>query len=304
MKKVILVLTAIALLVGFSVVLKTMYDGRNQPSTHPTVVTSFYPLYYFANEIGKDRITLKNLTPAGSEPHDYEPTTDDLVTLQTAAIVVINGAGMEPWIEKVTADLTKNNVRLLVASEGLTQTVEEDGYSVADPHVWLDPVLAQEIVKKITKELTTLSPGDRAYFEENAKKLNEELQNLHTEYEKTLATCKKRDIFTSHDAFGYLARRYNMNQVALTGFSPEEEPSAQKLAETVKIAKEKRALYIFFETLVSPRLANTIAKELGARTLIFDPIEGVTEANAQKGQNYVTIQKQNLLNLKLALSCM
>ncbi len=133
--------------------------------------------------------------------------------------------------------------------------------------------------------------------------LNQKLDQLDKTYAEGLKTCKQKDIITSHAAFGYLATRYGLNQVAISGISPDEEPSSQQLAEVAKFAKENDVKYIFFESLVSPKLSETIAHEIGAKTLVLDPLEGISDDDIKQGKNYFTVMENNLKNLQKALQC-
>ncbi|MBI2112964.1 MAG: zinc ABC transporter substrate-binding protein, partial [Candidatus Wildermuthbacteria bacterium] len=172
-----------------------------------------------------------------------------------------------------------------------------------DPHFWLNPFLAKEQAQKITDGFTKLDPASKEYYEANQKNLNERLDEIDKRYKESLANCRQDLVVTSHAAFGYLANRYAFDQVSIAGISPEEEPSPQNLIQVSKFVKDNNIEYIFFETLVSPRLSETIAKETGAKTLVLDPIEGLSQEDMAKGKDYFTLMEQNLENLVIALEC-
>jgi zinc transport system substrate-binding protein len=300
----------LSLLVIFAIVGAILYGvsqyAKSAPVQHPEklqVTTSFYPLYYFASQVAKAHAQVKNITPAGAEPHDYEPTPRDIDMIEKSDLLILNG-GVEAWADKIRDNLKGSNVRIIIAGEGLiTKELEEEGKKVRDPHIWLDPQLAKEEVHRITDGYVQIDPKNTTHYQKNEKELVQKLDELDSHYKQSLATCRLKDIITSHAAFGYLAARYGLNQVTVTGISPDEEPSAQKLAEVANFAKKNNVKYIFFETLVSPKLAQTIAREVGAKTLVLDPIEGLSDNDIKQGKNYFSVMENNLKNLQTALEC-
>lgn len=269
------------------------------------VAASFYPLYEFAKQVGGDKVDVTNITPPNEEPHDYDPSPTELVTAQNARLFIYDGATIEPWVDRFLPNFKHTIVK---ASNGvhLYQGEAEGGDTspnIKDPHFWLDPVLAKQIVTNIKNGLTKVDPQATDYFTRRADAYNVRLAKLDEDYKVGLKQCQTRTIITSHAAFGYLGRRYNLTVVPIAGLSPDEEPSAAKLANLAKLVKQKDIQYVFFESLVSPRLADTIASETGAKTLVFDPIEGISQADQQKGRDYISVQEENLRNLKQALAC-
>lgn len=269
------------------------------------VTTSFYPLYFFASQIGGDKVDVTNLVPSGSEPHDYELSTQDLKRIANSNILIINGNHFEPWGDKIETNLKDNkNLKIVSVSDSLVVLqMEDDGNKFKDPHVWLDPILVKKeaaIISNIFEESDRLNAD---YYKRNAKVLFDKLDILHNDFQKGLQNCRQNNIVTSHAAFGYLALRYNLKQISISGLSPDEEPTPKKLAEISEFAKNNKIKYIFFESLVSPRLAETIAKEIGAKTIVFNPLEGLTKDEIASGKDYFSIQRQNLDNLRLSLEC-
>lgn len=268
------------------------------------VSTSFYPLYYLISQIGGDKVSVSNITPAGAEPHDYEPTAQDMVKMEQSNLIVFSGNGFEAWADKVKMNVSAKKIPVLTAGEGLaTQEVVEDGEKILDPHVWLAPTITLKMVDKILSGLIGVDPENTAYYTANANTLKSKITVLDKEFEQGLANCARKDFITSHAAFGYLASAYGLNQVAISGISPEEEPSPRELSEIAKFAKENRVQYIFFESLVSPKLSETVANEIGAKTLVLNPIEGLTPEELAKGNDYLSEMRSNLANLKTALQC-
>lgn len=283
-----------------------MMNNQNPaPSDHKlSVVASFYPMYYFASQIGGDKAEVMNVTPAGGEPHDYEPTAQDMAKIENANLIVLNGGGLEAWGDSAKQNIDPQKTTFVTAGEDLaTRRVVEDGEDIVDPHVWLSPLLAGQIVDKIEQGYAKADPANAGYYAKNASDLKGKIAQLDNEYKQGLASCQKKDIITSHAAFSYMAAAYGLNQVAITGLSPEEEPSTKDLVAVADFAKKNGVKYIFFESLASPKLSQTIATEVGAQTLVLDPIEGITDDDLGAGKDYMTVMRSNLVNLRTALQC-
>jgi len=273
-------------------------------SGKPLVLTSFYPLYYLTAQIAGDRAEVRNLIPAGTEPHDWEPSARNVADIKKASVFIYNGAGFEAWVPR-TLDAAKNDQRIVIeATQGLPLASppageEASNYS-ADPHVWLDPALAKGIATTVAAGLIRADPSGKATYERNLADLTARLDTLDGTFKAGLASCERREIITSHAAFGYLAKRYGLEQIAVEGLAPDAEPTPARIAAVTKIARERGATTIYFETLVSPRVSETVAKEIGAKTLTLDPLEGVQD---EKTQTYFTVMESNLANLRTGLGC-
>jgi len=299
-------LPLIVIVAGFLALFAIAAYPRSRPPVEAAfrVSASFYPLYFFASQIGGGLADVANVIPAGVEPHDYELAPQDIVRLEQSRLVVLNGGGLEPWAGDIRHIVDPAKTMVTDAGEGLmTRSGEEDGAPIRDPHVWLSPKLAASMADAILQGFVVADPANRMEYEANAVLLKEKLGDLDREYREGLAHCARRDFITSHAAFGYLAAEYGLNQVSIAGLSPEQEPSPATLASVVRFAREHDIRYIFFETMVSPRLAETIAREIGAKTLVLDPIEGLAGDEISAGKNYFTKMYANLANLKLALAC-
>ncbi len=267
------------------------------------VAASFYPLYFFASQIGGEKVAVLNVTPADAEPHDYEPTAQDIARIESSRVLILNG-NLEPWGDRIEENIDLKRTVVLTAGQGLTtQHVIENGENILDPHVWLSPPLAKQMVDKIAAVLAHADPGNADYYGSNARILKSKLDDLNNAYRQGLAHCAKKDFITSHAAFGYLATTYHLKQVPIAGLSPDAEPSPRRLADIANFARKNNVKVIFFESLVSPKLSQTIATEIGAHTMVLDPIEGVTNDERAAGKNYLTKMQENLANLRIALQC-
>jgi zinc transport system substrate-binding protein len=257
------------------------------------IAASFYTLGEFAEVVGKDRVEVRVITPPGTESHDYEPSPKDSEIVNSSDIFIYNGMGFDSWAEKSAQHMGEKAINSSTFIEPIGN----------DPHFWLDPLSAVKIVEGIAKKLSIIDPNNGDYYTKNAQEYMRELRTLHLDYQNGLSSCNNRNIVVSHNAFSYLTSRYNINSLVIAGISPEEEPSPKYMAEIANQAKDLSVKYIFFESLVSPRLSQTIANEIGAQTLVLNPVEGLTDEDRSTGQNYITIMKANLENLRKAMQC-
>ncbi|MBA2752772.1 MAG: zinc ABC transporter substrate-binding protein [Actinobacteria bacterium] len=274
---------------------------RDQGDGKLQVIASFYPVAEAAGRVAGARAEITNLTPAGTEPHDIELTPDQVDQLQDADLVLYLGGGFQPAIEKVVARRDRASVDLLEALP-LEKGAAEEG-ETSDPHFWLDPALMERAVERIQRALGDARPGDRAEIERNAAAYRGELRELDARYKTTLSTCRRRDLVTSHAAFHYLATRYGLSQEPIAGLSPETEPDPKRLAELTDLVRRRNATTVFYETLVSREVAETLARETGTRTAVLNPLEGLTSEQEGKGASYVSVMDGNLAALKDALGC-
>jgi len=295
-------LLLIAVVIGFAYKNSTK-NNTSVANKKLQVFGSFYPIYFITSQIGGDKADVRNITPVGVEPHDYEPSTRDIARIENSNMLVLNGV-VEAWGDKIKDNLKGTGVKVITAGAGLlTKDITEEGEKIKDPHIWLDPILVKQEVANIEDGFEKIDPKNTAYFQDNAKKLNANLDKLNTDFKQGLSNCQKKDFITSHAAFAYLADAYGLRQVSISGLSPDQEPSAKQLVDIVKFAKEHNVKYIFFESLVSPKLSETIANEIGAKTLVLDPIEGISDDDIKQGKNYFTVMENNLKNLQIALGC-
>jgi zinc transport system substrate-binding protein len=278
------------------------------PPAKPLVVATVYPIWELTRQVAGEHASVVSLVPPGVEPHDWEPTPQDLAQVQRARALVYNGAGLEPWVERLLPDAAARGIIVVTASEGLPLVragadAHGHGGGAPDPHVWLDPALAQSMVEAIRGALTKMDPGNALAYAKNAQAFAAHLQGLDRAFAQGLRECARREVVVSHDAFGYLARRYRFTVVPVAGLSPAAEPTPSQLASIVRFARQRKVKYILFETLVSPRLAETLAREVGAQTLVLNPIEGLTREEAAAGKGYLSLMEDNLRTLRTALEC-
>jgi zinc transport system substrate-binding protein len=259
------------------------------PPDRTRVVAAFYPLQFLAERIGGDRVSVINLVKAGAEPHDLELTPRQVADI-AAAPVVLYLPGFQPAVDEAVRGEAKSTS--LDVSEG--QEV------AADPHIWLDPVRFAAIAGAVTDRLSAADPAHAGEFRQRAEALQTALKALDGDYSAGLRDCARHQIVTSHAAFGYLARRYHLEQVSISGINPDEEPSAKRLDEVGSFVRANGVTTIFFETLVSPKVADTLAREVGAKTAVLDPIEGVEDVTRE---DYVSVMRSNLVQLRDALGC-
>jgi len=291
-------------------------DNGAGPATAPAekinVVVAFYPLQFISERIGGDAASVTNLAQPGVEPHDMELSPQQVAEISEADLVVYL-KGFQPQVDEAVAQqaadkafdvATVEQMRDAAADahgheeEGVAEEEHEEAEGGKDPHVWLDPTRLARIGDALATRMGEAAPD--AGFSERAATLHADLDALDSEYTEGLKTCQRHEIVTSHTAFGYLAEKYGLEQIGITGLSPESEPPAQRLAEVTEEAREHGATTIFFETLVSPEVAETIAREVGAQTAVLDPIEGLQPGSTD---DYLSIMRANLATLRTALGC-
>ena len=282
----------------------------------PRVIATFFPLYDFTRQVAGDRVDVASLVPVGVEPHDWEPSPRDVAEVSKAVLLVYNGAGFEPAVDRMlreigsrgplaidtTAGLPLSDAGM-VGGRGANRADAVASTAVKDPHVWLDPVLAQRQVDAIAAGLARVDATGQAGYQERATRYKAELAALHETFTAGLASCARRDVVTSHAAFGYLTRRYGLVQVPMVGVAPSAEPSPADLARLVRLARASGVHAVFYEPLTSPKLAETLAREVGARTLVLNPVEGLTPDEAAAGKDYVALMRANLESLRVGLGC-
>ncbi len=254
------------------------------------VVASFYPIAWAAQQVGGNRVAVTNLTPAGAEPHDLELTPDQIDEVLDATVVFELGRGFQPAVEDAAEQRDGATVELLPRG-------------TRDPHVWLDPVRMASIVRTAQRELTKADPKGRAVYARIAARVLAELSALDTRYRDGLAHCERDVIVTAHEAFGHLAQRYGLRQEGVAGLSPDAEPDARRIAQLSDLVKRLGVTTVFTEELVSPRIAQTLAHEAGVHTETLNPLEGLTDRELRRGDDYVSVMDANLTKLQAALAC-
>lgn len=279
--------------------------GSAAPATTLKLTVAAYPLEFLAQRIAGDTATVTNLTAPGAEPHDLELTAKQLADLGSSdALIYISGfqAAVDDALQAAPPKLA------IDASTGLSlldPAAAEEGEAprpgAHDPHIWLSPANMVTMAQTIDTALSTAHPELAATLSANTDKLVADLKALSESFTTGLATCQRKDFVTSHAAFAYLARDYGLTQIPIAGIDATEEPTAARIAEVQKLAKESGVTTIFFETLVSPAVAKSIAGDLGLKSAVLDPIEGITANSA--GTNYLEVMQSNLKALQEANGC-
>jgi zinc transport system substrate-binding protein len=286
----------------------------NQHTPNPDgiirIVAGFYPLQFVAEQVGGPQVAVTSLTQPGVEPHDLELSPRQVASVADADLVIYLG-GFQPAVDQATlqeaADRAfdvANTVPLRPAVAVDTKPGDNTDNATAkgdkDPHIWLDPMLLATVADALAGRLAAIDPGSAQTYRQRAQSLDQQLSTLDSEYQKGLASCVRRDIVVSHAAFGYLAQRYRLHQIPIAGLSPDAEPNPGRLADAAAQARAHHVTTIFFESLVSPKVANAVANEIGAITAVLDPIEGLAPGSTQ---TYLTVMRQNLSTLQTALGC-
>ena len=288
-------------------------DGPNRVD----VVVAFYPFQFVAERVAGSHAGVTSLTQPGAEPHDLELTPRQTAAITTADLVIYERS-FQPALDEAVAQSgnervidTATVVPLQPAPAAEEHTEEEHAgeehaeegveHSGLDPHVWLDPVNLATIADAVARQLAAADPGHAADYAANAKTLTGDLATLGADLDAGLANCVRTEFVTTHAAFGYLARRVGFQQIGISGLSPDAEPSPARVAEVQREAREHGITTIFYETLVSPAVAQSIAGDLGLATDVLDPIEGITENS--RGSDYLAVMRSNLTALRKANGC-
>ena len=290
-------------------------ESTSAEGTIINVAASFYPIAEIVSRVGGTDVKVIALTPPGEGAHDVQLTAKSLDQLTSAQIVFYISDGFQPDIEKAvsslpgsvsTVDLLASLQLLPIVAQLAGTEGDTDGEVLAsgkDPHVWLDPANMVTMARTVADALATQSPALSATFASNASAYISELETLGNDIDTTLANCESRALVTSHRAFAYLAKRANLDQVAISGVNPEEEPSAKSLEAIAAFAVKQKVSTIFFETLLPADLAKTLADKVGATADLLDPIEGLNSEDIANGSTYITVQRDNLKRIAIGLRC-
>ena len=279
-----------------------------QENERVQLVTTLYPLEFFAERIGGDLVEVTNLVAPGVEAHDFEPSPGHMRLMRGADLIVYNGLGFEPWMDRALAGLSDGSRIIVEAGRDLAGPAASSGAGLAtdrevDPHVWLDPTKAAKQAEKIRDALIGVRPDSQSVFEANAQIVIEELSNLDGEFKAGVLNCRLDTFVAAHAAFGHLANRYGLVQVPISGLSPESEPSPGALAELTRRVKETGVKYVLAESIGSQRLPETVAAETGAEVLVLHPLAALTPQQADDGDDFMSVMRENLQTLKTVLEC-
>ncbi len=283
------------------------------------VVTSFYPFYEIAKEIGGNNTIVTSVIPFGAEPHDWEITPQQIPEIMKADMIIYNGIGFDKWFgqkeqfrNSLLVDVSKDLQLIKIGNNqeskniGQDEKEHEEHKFTYDPHIWLDPVLVKNISKTISNVLVKLDPTNTDHYRENTKNFIEKLDTLDSLIKKSLANCELNDFITFHQAFHYFANRYGLTQHTVSqGISPESEILPQQITKIIQLAKDLNIDTIYSEELVDPRLSQILASEIpNGKVLLLSPIEGITQEEQQsKNAGYIGKMHMNLENLRQGLKC-
>lgn len=281
-----------------------------------TVYTTVYPLQYFTEQIGGKYVVVDTIYPPGADEHTFEPTQKDMMKLVDADLFFYIGLGLEGFVNKAKDTLKNENVKMVATAENLSLEESEEAHSeegeaheeedehghTVDPHVWIDPVYAQELAKSIKDALIEKMPDQKDTFEKNYQTLVEELTTLDQSFKTMVQDAKRKEIIVAHSAYGYWESRYGIEQISISGLSTTNEPSQKKLEEIIDQAKEYNIHYILFEQNVNSKLAEIVEEEVGAKALTLHNLSVLTEENIDNNDTYFTIMNQNIETLNKALN--
>ncbi|WP_223377793.1 metal ABC transporter solute-binding protein, Zn/Mn family [Schnuerera sp. xch1] len=294
MKKFIVIIISIILIItGCS---KSEQININN-GERPLVYVSFYPMYFLADEIGGDNIELRNVTPNGVDSHHYEPSMSQLKDIEKAQVFIYNGSGFESWVNKLLGNMINEDITINASDS--VDLIMQDGRP--DSHIWLNPSNMIKIGEKIKEKFISLDRENKEEYEENFEELSNKLKELDDRFITELEERKHNSIIVSHAAFAYMAQRYEIEQIPVTGISHEQEPTPGTIADIIELVEDENHKYIFLETLASPKTVEVIAKEANLKTLTLNPIEGLTKKEQENNEDYISIMEKNLENLKKAL---
>ena len=292
---------------------------ENTESDKLQVVTTFYPMYDFTKQVAQDDAEVSMLLEAGMEVHSFEPSSQMIAEIQDADVFIYNSPEMETWVPDVLASIDTSDMVVICASDAITlleyegeahahdHESEEEGANAGhshtvDPHVWLDPVLAQTEVSTIAEGLAEADPDNAEDYLENAGIYNGKLNELDEAYRAAFEGTENRTFVTQHAAFAYLAARYDLNQISVTGLNAEVEPSAAALATLSDYVKANNISHIYFENTASSQTAETLAEEVGVELAVLSPLEGITEEDQKEGSDYISVMLDNLEALKKSIN--
>lgn len=275
------------------------------------VVVSIYPMYDFAKKIGGDQVAVKMLVPAGTEPHSWEPSTRDMLDLEEADLFIYNGAGIDAWAGDILDTVQNKNLTVLEASKDVTllkagqdhheeeDHEDEDGHGDShhgefDPHVWLSPKNAEKELATIAEALIEKDPDHADLYRANLEAAKKECEALDSAFREELSAYSGRYIVVAHEAYGYLCEEYGLKQIGIEGVSADQEPDAARMRRIIDMVKEYGIKCIFFEELVDPKVARSIAQETGCETRSLSPLDGLSKEDIDAGREYFSVMKENL----------
>lgn len=293
-------------------------SGKTDDTGKLKVIATIFPQYDFVREIAKDKADVSLLLPPGVEPHSYEPSPRDIANIQRSNAFIYTGEHMEPWAHKVIEGIKDKKIVVIDASKGIELLDEEERHQEdeagneedhrnhnggKDPHIWLDPVYAQKMVDNLVEGLVKTDPENKDFYTENGESYKNKLRELDRKFSEAFKKTRyKKIMYGGHFAFGYLAKRYGLEYISpYSGFSPDAEPTPQRVAELIKNMKESGIKIIYYEELIDPKVAKVISDQAGAKMLLLHGAHNVTKEELNSGITYIKIMEENLEKLKQGL---
>lgn len=281
-----------------------------------SIYTTVYPLQYFAEQIGGEHVEVSSIYPPGTNEHTFEPTQQDMMKLADSDLFFYIGLGLEGFVDNAKKTLANENVSMIETTHGIDEEKlhastathehehEEDDHhhGDVDPHVWLSPVISQDLALSIKNELVKKDAKHEADYEKNYDALVKKLQQLDNSYKTMAKDAETKEFYVSHAAFGYIAGTYGLKQVSVAGLNSQDEPSQKELTQIVAQAKKDNIQYILFEQNVSSKLATVIQNDIGAKDLIAHNLSVLTKEDIAAKRDYFSIMEDNLETFKTALS--
>ena len=298
------VLIAVIIVAAVAAIYLNNNTGKKSSSTL-TVLATFYPLYNFAQNVGGNKVSVTLLVPETVDVHEFEPTPSSIAAVSSANVLVYNGAGLEPWIQSVVSAADNPNLVQVDCSQNIKllpvpAAFQEDNRTI-DPHIWLDPLDAKIQVNNILQGLIKADPADSQYFTQNANTYDAQLDNLNALAINATTDTATKVFVTFHEAFAYFSNQYNVTQLAISG-PFEEEPTPSDIQNVITAINQNHLKYVGYESLENPAISQSIGSQTNATLINMNPIEGLTAAQKSAGDNYISLMKQDIANIHLALS--
>lgn len=302
MKKKLLYLITVILLIMSLVACNKNTDTKQTTKIESNgnkkikIAVTFNPLKEFTEAVGGDKVQVETIIPNGSEPHDFDPRAKDLINIENADIFVYNGLNMEPWVDKVISNLQNKDIIKVESSKNVNaieveehESEEGHEHGAYDPHTWLGLTSAKVQAKNITDALIKIDEKNKDFYEKNYKQFEGELDKLLNEYKPKFQALKNKNFVTGHAAFAYFCRDFGLKQNSIEGVFAEGEPTPKKLKVLTDYCKENKVKTIFVEDMVSPKVSETLAKEVGANIKTIYTVEA-----SEDNKSYIQSMESNI----------
>ncbi len=289
----ILFILAISAVVSF-------FALRSKKTNATQIVASFFPVTEFVHGVAGEKYEIRTIIPDGVSEHEFEPAAKDIAGIFSSKIFFINGFGIEPWAERLKPELEASGIKVVDLS---AVAIPLPDSKTPNPHIWLDPLIAEKEIGLVSDSLSNVFPENAEYFRANAEKYKSEISKIDGEYSFGLKKCRLRQAIVSHDAFPYLGKRYNIEFLPILGESEEDEPGLKEIARLTDKIKKENMKFVFYEYLESPKPAEILSQETGASILPLDSICGLSPETKAAGDDYFSIFRKNLINIRKALEC-